>query len=204
VQGELTAKQREVLEYLRDCVRTEGRPPTQREAANHFGWSSNVALITHLKALERKGAIRWDRGAARGIQVNDNVDEPEDGIPILAIVPGGPLAEAIVDSDESVPIARSSFARPEELYALRVKGHSMSGAGILDGDVVIIRKTVEARPGQIVVARVDGEVTLKRFTMRGKKVLLRAENPKSRSILVEPWQELVIEGIVASVIRACE
>jgi len=197
----LTPRQQTVLDYIRECIRLDGRPPTMREAARHFGWRNHSAIVCHLEALERKGAIRWDRGATRGILVVDDADNQEDGIPLLAKVPAGPFAEAVADSDERVPIARSSFARPMEIFALRVKGRSMTGAGIQDGDIVIVRKTVEAAAGQVVVARVDNEVTLKRFMREGGKVYLKAENPESEDIHFTPEQEVVIEGIVLGLYR---
>ena len=197
----LTPRQQAVLNYIRECIRLDGRPPTMREAAQHFGWRNHSAIVCHLKALERKGAIRWDRGPSRGILVVDDEGDPEDGIPLLSRVPAGPLAEAVVNSDERVPIARSSFARPMEIFALRVNGRSMTGADILDGDIVIVRKAVEAASGQIVIARVDDEVTLKRFMREGGEVYLKAENPESEDIRFTPGQEAVIEGIVLGLYR---
>ena len=199
--GGLTARQREVLEYFRDCVRLDGRPPTLREAARHFGWSASAALTCHLRALERKGAIRWDRGAARGICLNDDADGPEITIPVLADVPAGPPAEALLDAGETIPLSRSAFPRPEEIFALRVKGRSMTGAGILDGDWLLVRKAREARHGQIVVARVDNEVTVKRFMRERGRVYLKAENPEYRDIRFQGEQEVAIEGIGLGVFR---
>jgi len=201
VPDQLTPRQQAVLDYIRECVRFDGRPPTMREAAQHFGWRNHSALVCHLKALEREGSLRWDRGPSRRIQLADDGGEPEDVTPLVSRVPAGPLAEAIVDSDESVPIARSSFARPMEIFALRVSGRSMTGAGILDGDIVIVRKTAEAASGQIVIARVDDEVTLKRFMREGGEVYLKAENPESEDIRFTPEQEVVIEGIVLGLYR---
>jgi len=200
----LTARQREVLDYLRDCIRTNGRPPTLREAADHFGWRANASLTCHLQALERKGAIQWDRWAARGIRITGESIIAEEGISLLAGVPADTLAEEIENSSESILIDRKLFARPKELYVRRVDGHSMTKAGIFDKDFIIVRKVAEAKPGQIVVARVDGVRSLKRFTMKGEKVFLKVANPPSRSILVQPWQELVIEGVVVGVLRVCE
>jgi len=192
------------MDYLRDCIRTNGRPPTLREAADHFGWRANASLTCHLQALERKGAIQWDRWAARGIRITDETDTEKKGISLLDGAPAGSLAEEIENSSESILIDRKLFARPEELHARRVDGHSMTKAGIHHKDFIIVRKVAEAKPGQIVIARVDGARSLKRFTMKGKKVFLKVANPPSRSILVEPWQELVIEGVVVGVLRVCE
>ena len=201
MQGELTDRQQEVLDYLRDCIRRDGRPPTRREASAHFGWRARDALMNHLAALEEKGKIRWDRGAARGIVILDNPDSLEVRIPVLSDVAAGPPAEAALDADETIPLPRSAFPRPEEIYALRVRGRSMVMAGIQNGDLLIVRKANEAKHKQIVVARIDGEVTLKRFMREGRRMYLKAENPKCRSIYFKSGQEVVLEGIVLAVLR---
>jgi repressor LexA len=127
---EPTPRQREVLDFVRDRLAADGRPPTMREAAAHFGWSSNGAVRCHLAALERKGLLRWDRGDARGVRLAGEFGmERVRRLPLVGSVPAGMPAEAIPESDETLPIPESMFPAPCDLFALRVFGDSMVGAG---------------------------------------------------------------------------
>jgi repressor LexA len=197
-----TPKQRAVLEYLRRTVRHLGRPPSQLEMKAHFGFRSATSVSDNLKALARKGLIQWKRGAARSIVFPDGPDA-EDGhrLSIVGEVPAGLPAEAVPWSDEYIVIGKHSFPRPEELFALRVRGQSMTGAGILDQDLLIVRRAVEATHMQIVVARVDGDVTVKRLMRERGTVYLHAENPDFNDYHFSPEQEVVIEGVGVGVFR---
>jgi repressor LexA len=158
-----------------------------------------------VKALERKGLILREPGTARSIRFPDGHDA-EDGfrLSVMGVSPAGFPAEAIPWSDEFIVIGKNAYLRPEELFAVRVSGDSMIGAAIVDGDLLIVRKACEAKNEAIVVARVDGEVTVKRFMREGEKVYLHPENPKYDDIRFMPWQEVEIEGIVVGVIRNLE
>lgn len=200
----LTDRQFSILKYLYDNIREKGRPPTLREIGEHFSISSTKGVSDHLKALERKGWIRKEKGRARGIYlIRDKVEKvfnEEDRIPIVGkVTAGGPdLAvenlEGAVDFDEMFP-------RRESLFALRVRGDSMSGAGIKKNDLLVIRKQSTARIGRIVVAVVNGdEGTVKRLTGKGEKIRLKPENPDYEEI-VKPSSEVEIRGVVIGVIR---
>ena len=197
-----TPKQRAVLEFMRKTVRRRGCPPSLLEMKAHFGFRSVTSVSDNLEALERKGLIRREHGAARSIRFPDG-PAAEDGqrVSVLGAVPAGLPAEAVPWSDEFIVIGKNAYPRPEELFALRVNGRSMVNAGILDQDLLIVRRAVEARHRQIVVARVDNEVTVKRFMREGDMVYLRAENPEFENIYFKPEQEIVIEGIGVGVFR---
>ena len=201
---ELTLRQRRVLEYLRDHVASQGRPPTMREASARFGWSSNGAIRCHLVALERKGLIQWNRRDARGIRViGDSAGKRIARLPIVGAVPAGLPAEAIPESDESLAIDESMFPAPHELFVLRVYGDSMVGAGIMDRDRLIVRRAIEAHNGQIVVANIDGETTVKRYLIRRRHPVLHPENPVKNylDIIPKPGQEWRVEGIAVGTFR---
>ena len=199
-----TQKQRAVLEFLRETVRRVGCPPTLQEIKAHFGFRSVTSASDNLEALEKKGLIRRESGA-RGIRFPDGHDA-EDGfrLSILGASPAGLPAEAIPWSDEFIVIGKNAYPRPEELFAVRVSGDSMTGAAILDDDLLIVRKAYEAKNEDIVVARVDGEVTVKRLIREGGKVYLHPENPRYDDIQFASGQAVELEGIVVGVIRNLE
>lgn len=202
MSDEPTPRQRAILDFLRDHIRDCGRPPTMRETAAHFGWASNGAVRCHLTALERKGLIQWDRGEARGIRIVGEADaERVLLVPLVGSVPAGLPCDALPESGESVAIVESAFPRPKELFALRVFGNSMTGAGIMDGDKLIVRRAVEANPGQIVVANIDGQTTVKRFLRHGRRPILHPENPSFEDIKPKPGEEWRIEGIAVGLSR---
>ncbi len=196
----LTARQAEILELIRAHISDTGYPPTRADIARELGFKSPNAAEEHLKALARKGAIEIIPGTSRGIRLPD---DEAPGIPVIGRVAAGqPLlaTEHIEDRVELPP----GFFRPHADYLLRVKGDSMTGVGILDGDLLAVHKTTDAANGQIVVARIEDEVTVKRLqrTRNRSKLLLIAENDAYDPIEVDlTEQNFAIEGLSVGVIR---
>lgn len=195
----LTPRQAQILELIRTHIAETGYPPTRANIAEQLGFKSPNAAEEHLKALARKGAIEVIPGTSRGIRL----PEVETGIPIVGRVAAGhPIlaTEHIEDRIELPP----GFFRPHADFLLRVKGDSMINAGILDGDLLAVHRTRDAANGQIVVARIDEEVTVKRLqrTRNRNRVLLVAENPAYDPIEVDlSTTPFVIEGLSVGVIR---
>lgn len=198
----LTPRQSEILAFIKRCLEENGYPPTRAEIAQELGFKSPNAAEEHLKALNKKGAIEMTPGASRGIRIPGF--EPaadESGLPIIGRVAAGAPILAQQHVEESCQINPTFFHPPAD-YLLRVHGMSMKDVGIFDGDLLAVHTAREARNGQIVVARIDDEVTVKRFKREGKKVWLLAENPEFAPIEVDlEHQELIIEGLSVGVIR---
>ncbi|MDX1431476.1 MAG: transcriptional repressor LexA [Gammaproteobacteria bacterium] len=195
----LTARQGEVLLFIREFMEREGFPPTRAEIAEGLGFRSVNAAEDHLKALMRKGAIEILPGTSRGIRLSG--DAAEAGLPVVGRVAAGRpvLAEQHIERHYRLD---PRLFRPRAHYLLRVQGMSMRDAGILDGDLLAVHRRPEARNGEIVVARVEDEVTVKRFRRRGNSVRLMPENPEFEPIAVDlRRQSLIIEGIGVGVIR---
>lgn len=194
---ELTARQAEVLDLVRSHVNETGYPPTRAEIARVLGFKSPNAAEEHLKALARKGALEVVPGTSRGIRL-----PADEGLPVVGRVAAGSPLLAQEHIEEMCRIPPDLF-RPAADFLLRVEGDSMVDAGILDGDLLAVRKTPEATNGAIVVARIDDDVTVKRFRRKSRsKVLLEAENRNYEPIEVDlKSQELVIEGLSVGVIR---
>jgi len=193
---ELTTKQQKILDFVRKTVQKTGFPPTRIEIAKAFRYSSPNAAEEHLRTLERKGAIELTPGASRGIRLASGI-----GLPLIGRVAAGSpiLAEAHIERRCQVDPA---LFQPRADYLLKVRGMSMRDAGILDGDLLAVHRTREARSGQIVVARVHDEVTVKRLRRRGNTVELLPENPEFKPIVVDPREEnFAIEGLGVGVIR---
>ena len=198
----LTPRQAEILAFIKQCLEDNGYPPTRAEIAQDLGFKSPNAAEEHLKALARKGAIEMTPGASRGIRIpgSDAVVD-EDSLPIIGRVAAGAPILAEQNVEESCKI-NPTFFHPRADYLLRVHGMSMKDIGILDGDLLAVHAIREARNGQVVVARLDDEVTVKRFKRQGSKVWLIAENPDFAPIEVDlEQQSLVIEGLSVGVIR---
>ncbi|MDF1762947.1 MAG: transcriptional repressor LexA [Oleibacter sp.] len=194
----LTARQEQVLELIRTAILETGYPPTRAEIATELGFRSANAAEEHLKALARKGAIEMMPGASRGIRI---VEEEYLGLPIIGRVAAGEpiLAEEHVEDYCEIP---PSFFRPEANFLLEVHGDSMMKIGIMDGDYIAVHKTVTARNGQIVVARVENEVTVKRYHKSRNLVTLYPENDDYQPIEVDVrHQEFAIEGLYVGVVR---
>jgi repressor LexA len=199
----LTPRQAEILAFIKRCLEANGYPPTRAEIAQELGFKSPNAAEEHLKALARKGAIEMTPGASRGIRIPGYEPEAqeEEGLPIIGRVAAGAPILAQQHVEESCQI-NPGFFHPRADYLLRVRGMSMKDIGIFDGDLLAVHTTREARNGQIVVARIDDEVTVKRFQRSGNKVLLLAENPEFAPIEVNlEEQDLIIEGLSVGVIR---
>jgi repressor LexA len=200
----LTDRQAEILRLVRELTEVSGYPPTRAEIAERMGFRSVNAAEQHLRALEKKGAINIESGAARGIRVLD--DRPTGrgrllDLPVVGRVAAGSpiLAEEHVQGRYQVD---PNLFTPRADYLLRVRGMSMRDVGILEGDLLAVHRTPEARTGQIVVARLADEVTVKRLRRRGSMVVLEAENPEFAPIEVDLRRDaLVIEGIAVGIIR---
>jgi len=193
---DLTPRQAEILQLIRDTIAETGTPPTRAEICAALGFASPNAAEEHLRALQRKGAIEMLGGTARGIRLTEGI-----GLPLIGRVAAGSpiLAEEHVQGRYQVD---PSLFTPRADYLLRVRGLSMRDAGILDGDLLAVHRTEEARTGQIVVARVHDEVTVKRFRRRGATVELLPENPDFKPIVIDSRETpLAIEGIAVGVIR---
>ncbi len=197
---ELTPRQREILELIQDFIAETGMPPTRAEIARELGFKSANAAEEHLRALKRKGVIELVPGASRGIQLKDSLRE-QIGLPLVGrVAAGNPiLAEENIEAHYRLDPA---LFDPKPHYLLRVHGMSMKNAGILDGDLVAVHRTPEVRSRQIIVARLEDEVTVKRYRQDGRMVWLLPENEEFEPIEVDlAEQALVIEGVVVGVIR---
>ena len=195
----LTARQQQILDFIREFIDTEGYPPTRAEIAKALGFRSANAAEDHLKALARKGAIQLQGGASRGIKLPGGVGGA--GLPVVGrVAAGNPiLAEEHIETHYRI---NPGMFCPKAHYLLRVKGMSMRDAGILDGDLLAVHRTPDASNGEIVVARIEDEVTVKRFKRRGNVVRLLPENETFEPIVVDlRRQSLTIEGIGVGVIR---
>lgn len=196
----LTARQEQVLQLIKNYADETGYPPTRAEIARILGYKSPNAAEEHIKALAKKGAIEIVPGASRGIRLPEPVDE---GIPVVGrVAAGNPiLAQEHIEDYCNIP---PNFFSPSADYLLRVNGMSMKDAGILDGDLLAVHRTTQVRSGQIVVARIGEEVTVKRYKRIGNRsqVELWPENTEFDVIHVDlADQEFTIEGLSVGVIR---
>lgn len=198
----LSARQSEILDYIQARVEADGLPPTRAEINRHFGFSSPNAAQSHLRALERKGAIRLNPRLARGIVPLSTRDTATGraGIPLIGRVAAGQPLLAIENQERMVELDSQLF-QPRPDYLLRVTGNSMIDAGILDGDLLAVHRTPEARTGQIVVARIDDEVTVKRLRRDGDGIVLEAANPDYKDIRVSNGDDFALEGLAVGVMR---
>jgi repressor LexA len=201
----LTDRQAEILRLVRELTEVSGYPPTLAEIAEKMGFRSVNAAEQHLRALEKKGAIDIASGSSRGIRVRDSRGSARGGRLLELPVVGRVAAGAPILAEENVQARYQvdpNLFTPRADYLLRVRGLSMRDAGILEGDLLAVHKTEDARSGQIVVARLGDEVTVKRLRRRGHAVQLEAENPEFAPIEVDLRRDaLVIEGIAVGVIR---
>lgn len=198
----LTPRQEEILKWIRGFLERTGMPPTRAEIARGLGFRSANAAEDHLRALARKEAITLLPGASRGIRLaeRETVRRPV-GLPVVGRVAAGSPILAEQNIEEHYRVDAGLF-RPRADYLLRVVGDSMRDAGILDGDLLAVHRTPEARNGQVVVARIGDEVTVKRFRKTGREVRLLPENPDFAPIVVRlDRTELSIEGIGVGVLR---
>ncbi len=197
---QLTPRQTQILEMIQHFIAETGMPPTRAEIASELGFKSANAAEEHLRALQKKGVLELVPGASRGIQLKDSLRE-QMGLPLVGRVAAGSpiLAEEHIETHYKIDPA---LFRPKPHYLLRVHGMSMKDAGILDGDLVAVHRTPEVRSRQIVVARLEDEVTVKRYRQDGSLVWLLPENEEFEPIKVDlNEQAMVIEGVVVGVIR---
>jgi repressor LexA len=197
---ELTVRQRQVLHVIQRSIAESGMPPTRAEIAQQLGFRSANAAEEHLRALQRKGCVQLLAGASRGIQLSEELRE-EQGLPLVGRVAAGrPILaeEHVVDHVRVDP----ALFQPRPHYLLKVVGMSMRDAGILDGDLVAVHRTPEVRNRQIIVARLENEVTVKRYRQEGSIAWLLPENSDFEPIRVDLKQQaLLIEGVVVGVLR---
>ncbi len=200
---ELTKRQREVLAFLQQCLNNNGIVPTSREIQQHFGFASQTAAMDHLRALERKGAIKRLPGKARAVMLQDSAEPKPDitTIPFYGDIAAGMPVDTTAESDLQISLDSQLFeshSAGRNTFALRVRGDSMINAHIVPGDIVVLRPGEPAN-GDIVAALIDGETTLKRYLLRDGKPYLKAENDAYPELL--PATELVIQGILVSLMR---
>jgi len=198
--SDLTPRQTEILRLIQRFIAETGMPPTRAEIARELGFRSANAAEEHLRALARKGVISLVPGTSRGIQLRDTIRE-QLGLPLIGRVAAGRPILAEENVEARLPIDPSVF-QPRPHYLLKVTGMSMKDAGILDGDLVAVHRTAEVRSRQIVVARLENEVTVKRYRQEGPVVFLMPENSEFDPIRVDlREQQLIIEGVVVGVLR---
>lgn len=203
---ELTKRQREIFDYIKKSVVEKGWPPSLREIGEEFGINSTNGVRSALEALERKGYIRRNRYLSRGIEIIKEAPERLDdsqlqAVPIVGKVAAGMPLWAEQNIEGSYYVDRS-FVSGEHIFALRVQGDSMKDAGILDGDYVLVRRQQTAQKGEIVVAQIDNEATVKRFFPERKRIRLEPENPDYGPIIVEKGTPgFTIAGKVVGLLR---
>jgi repressor LexA len=219
----LTARQSEILDLINNAIGDSGLPPTRAEIATKLGFASANAAEEHLRALAKKGYIELTPGTSRGIRIPQRFNQSHNQnkyrqlslpsgalqqltLPLIGRVAAGSPIMAVEHIEKQVPIDPSLFSKGAD-YLLKVVGMSMRDAGILDGDYLAVRKTTEVRNGDIIVARLDDEVTVKRWnqkkTPNGLVIELQAENPDFKNILVDSRQaNFAVEGQAVGLIRA--
>ncbi len=198
----LTPRQQEILDLIKDTIEATGMPPTRAEIAARLGFRSANSAEEHLKALAKKGVIEMLPGMSRGIRlIGANDEDIPEGLPLIGQVAAGEPILALQHIESHYAVDQNLF-RPHADFLLRVNGMSMKDIGILDGDLLAVHSTHEARNGQVVVARVEDDVTVKRFERKGNKVLLHPENQEFSPIQVDlTHQHFTIEGLAVGVIR---
>lgn len=199
----LTPRQAQILALIKNNIMDTGMPPTRAEIANLLGFKSANAAEEHLKALAKKGYIEMLPGTSRGIRLAQEEElEGESGLPLIGQVAAGEPILAQEHIENYYQIDPLMFS-PQADFLLKVRGDSMKNIGILEGDLLAVHKQHEVRNGQVVVARVGDEVTVKRFEKKGKTVLLHPENEQYSPICVDlTTQNLTIEGLAVGVIRS--
>ena len=198
----LTARQQQVLDYLKNEQRQTGITPSTRDIQEHFGFSSQTAAVRHLRALEKKGAIKRIANKARAVIFTDTPEREElIDIPIYGQIPAGMAVEATQSENEgcvTVDVATVGIPRRADTFALKVRGDSMIDAHICDGDIVILEMK-SPKKGDVVAALIDGETTLKRYIVENRKPFLKAENVDYPDLL--PVRELIVQGVMVALVR---
>ena len=216
----LTARQQQILELIQSAIARTGAPPTRAEIANELGFKSANAAEEHLQALARKGVIELVSGTSRGIRLRSDalrsINEVRESrikqfslplqslaqlvLPLVGRVAAGSPILAQEHIEQSYCFENSLFQKQPD-YLLKVRGMSMRNVGIMDGDLLAVKQTREAKNGQIVVARLGDEVTVKRFRRTRDVIELLAENPDFKTIVVKPGEPFEIEGLAVGLIR---
>jgi repressor LexA len=203
----LTARQQQILELIQSAIANTGSPPTRAEIAAELGFKSANAAEEHLQALARKGVIELVSGTSRGIRLKGqslrSASQPsllELALPLVGRVAAGSPILAQEHVDQTFYVESSLFQRKPD-YLLRVRGMSMRDAGIMDGDLLAVQSTRDAKNGQIVVARLGDDVTVKRYRRLPDRIELLPENPDYATIVVEPGEPFEIEGLAVGLIR---
>ena len=211
----LTARQQQILDLIKSAIARTGAPPTRAEIATELGFKSANAAEEHLQALARKGVINLVSGTSRGIRLKSDalrsINESRGhqfslssfaqlALPLIGRVAAGSPILAQEHVDKTYYVENSLFQRKPD-YLLKVRGMSMRDAGIMDGDLLAVQATKDAKNGQIVVARLGDEVTVKRFKRNKHLIELHPENPDYQTIVVEPGEPFEIEGLAVGLIR---
>jgi repressor LexA len=193
-----TEKQRRILDFIQDCVLIGKPMPTVREICREFGFRSPRSALDHLTALERKGLLKRCSRKARAIELTHVLPS---GIPLLGSIPAGYPDDAAIHECETLPFPPQFFGISERrnAFALKVRGDSMEGRRLVDGDILILEHGASPADGDVVAALIDGESTLKTFVSKGTQAWLRAENPRYPDLL--PIDRLEIQGVARGAIR---
>ncbi len=199
----LTRRQQEIYDFIVEHINATGLPPTRAQIVTHFRFASPNAAQCHLKALEKHGAIELLSGTARGIRLSATSTKARSvtTLPVIGRVSAGRPILAVEHHEAHMPIELAHFS-PKPHFLLRVNGDSMVNAGICDGDLLVVHKTPEARSGQMVVARIDDEITVKQLKRTGRRIELIAHNPNYAPIRIGRDHEFAVEGLAVGVIRA--
>src|ERR1700719_2317841 len=199
----LTDRQKNILDYIQNEQREKGITPSTREIQNHFGFASQTSVMQYIAALERKGFINRQARKARALITPIQKVRIAD-IPIYGQIPAGmsTLTEQTVEGHVSLDTRSANISKNRGTFALRVRGESMIGAHIVDGDIVIMEESKDVQNGDIVAALIDGETTLKRYVMEHGRPYLKAENPRYPNLI--PARELKIQGVMVSLVRKQE
>ncbi|MEO7241587.1 MAG: transcriptional repressor LexA [Variovorax sp.] len=215
--AKLTARQQQILDLVQSAIARTGAPPTRAEIANELGFKSANAAEEHLQALARKGVIELVSGTSRGIRLKGDalraINESRNSqyslalpgmsqlaLPLIGRVAAGSPILAQEHVDQTYHIESTLFQRRPD-YLLKVRGMSMQGAGIMDGDLLAVQATRDVHNGQIVVARLGDDVTVKRLRRNKQTIELHAENPEFKTIVVQPGEAFEIEGLAVGLIR---
>jgi repressor LexA len=199
----LTPRQEQIFDLIKEKISNTGMPPTRAEIANFFGFKSANAAEEHLKALAKKGYIEMLPGTSRGIRLAEQFIK-EEGLPLIGRVAAGEPILAQEHVEERYKVDGSLF-HPAADYLLRVNGESMKDIGILDGDLLAVHQTTDVQNGQVIVARIDDDVTVKRFKREGNVVYLHAENEDFSPIKVDLTSQCFnVEGVAVGVIRTAD
>jgi repressor LexA len=200
----ITDRQQAIYLYIKDFILSHKFPPTIREIGEEFGIKSTNGVRDALNALEKKGLIKKFSNCARGLELKQHaLHAPANAayLPVIGSIAAGTPILAEENIETTLTIDKSMLPRSSEIFALRVQGDSMTGDGILNGDLAIIRMQKNAERGQIIAAIIDGDATLKHYHPSANKIELRASNPKYSSIIVNEGENFSIAGILAGVIR---